>query len=192
MLKVDHIVNSIFNSITWILSDSESDHVWLVDCGDVAPILKFIENKDVIGVLLTHAHFDHIYGLPELLKHFSNCKIYTNESGRETLANAKKNMSFYHESPVTVDDSCITISDEGDTIALFPNITANVYATPGHHPSCLTYMVGDYIFTGDAYIPGVKVATNLPGGMKLQAKESCNTIIQMAYKKNICPGHESI
>ena len=185
MLKVDHIVNSIFNSITWILSDSESDHVWLVDCGDVAPILKFIENKDVIGVLLTHAHFDHIYGLPELLKHFSNCKIYTNESGRETLANAKKNMSFYHESPVTVDDSCITISDEG---ALFPNITANVYATPGHHTSCLSFVVDNYLFTGDAFIPGIKVATNLPGAQKENAKESVKKIKSLAINMSICPG----
>ena len=64
----------------------------------------------MVGVILTHAHFDHIYGLPELLKQYPNCKIYTNESGRETLANAKKNMSFYHESPVTVDESYTTIA----------------------------------------------------------------------------------
>ena len=45
MLKVDHIVNSIFNSITWILSDSDSDHVWLVDCGDEATIIGMIGEK---------------------------------------------------------------------------------------------------------------------------------------------------
>ncbi len=191
MLRVDHIVNSIFNSITWILSDSESDYVWLVDCGDVAPIMELIGKKDVFGVLLTHAHFDHIYGLPELLKHFPNCKIYTNESGRETLANAKKNMSFYHESPVTVDESYATICDECDTIVLFPNITANVYATPGHHPSCLTYMVGDYLFTGDAYIPGVKVVTNLPGGDKMLVEESMKKILLLSDNKVIMSGHAS-
>ena len=192
MLKVDHIVNTIFNSITWVLSDSESDHVWLVDCGDVAPVLKLIGKKDVVGVLLTHAHFDHIYGLPELLMRFLNCKIYTNESGRETLANAKKNMSCYHESPVTVEEHHSTICDEGDTIAIFPNTTANVYATPGHHPSCLTFMVGDYLFTGDAYIPGVKVVSNLPQGNKQQAKDSIEKIRELSIGKTIFPGHKEI
>ena len=192
MLRVDHIVNSIFNSITWILSDSESDYVWLVDCGDVAPIIGMIGKKDVAGVLLTHAHFDHIYGLPELLKQYPICKIYTNESGRETLANAKKNMSFYHESPVTVEEPCSTICDEGDTITLFPNITTNVYSTPGHHPSCLTFMVGDYLFTGDAYIPGVKVVTNLPDGNKPLAQDSFERILKLSEKKRICAGHLSL
>lgn len=189
MLRVDHIENSIFNSITWILSDSDSDYVWLVDCGDVAPALELIGKREIVGVLLTHAHFDHIYGLPELLKRFPNSKIYTNESGRETLANAKKNMSFYHESPVTVEEPCSTFCDEGDTITLFPDTTAIVYSTPGHHPSCLTFMVGDYLFTGDAYIPGVKVVTNLPGGNKKQAQESLERILQLTFEKIVCSGH---
>lgn len=79
MLKVDHVVNTIFNSITWVLSDSDSDHVWLVDCGDIKPILERVGNKEIAGVLLTHAHFDHIYGLPELLKPYPDCRVYTNE-----------------------------------------------------------------------------------------------------------------
>lgn len=189
MLKVDHIVNTIFNSITWVLSDSDSDHVWLVDCGDVNLVLELIGKKDVVGVLLTHAHFDHIYGLPELLMRFPNCKIYTNESGRETLANAKKNMSFYHETPVTVDESYSTICNDGDSITLFQNTIANVYATPGHHPSCLTFMVDDCLFTGDAFIPGVKVVTYLPQGNKVQAQESLEKIRKFAFEKIVCSGH---
>ena len=30
MLYVDKIVNSIFDSITWLLSETESNQVWLV------------------------------------------------------------------------------------------------------------------------------------------------------------------
>ena len=92
MLQVDRIVNSIFDSITWLLSETESNHVWLVDCGDIDPILEKLKGKTVAGVLLTHAHFDHIYGLPELIKHLPECKIYTNEAGLIALADARKNM----------------------------------------------------------------------------------------------------
>ena len=62
-----------------------------------------IEGNEVSGVLLTHAHFDYIYGLPELIKRFPNSKIYTNEIGREALADGKLNMSLYHETPLTVE-----------------------------------------------------------------------------------------
>lgn len=41
-----------------------------------------------------------------------------------------------------------------------------VIETPGHCPSCLTYYTDNYIFTGDSYIPNVKVVTKLPYGDK--------------------------
>ena len=189
MLKIDYIGNSFFDSITWLLSVEESSWVWLVDCGDVEPVIKKIGGKNIAGVLLTHAHFDHIYGLPELLERYPDCKIYTNEIGRETLANVKLNMSLYHETPLTVEGPQICICGEGDDIELFENISAKVYETPGHHPSCLTFRVEDNLFTGDAFIPGIKVVTNLPKGDKKQAQVTLERIKTLAKGKKIRPGH---
>ena len=50
-------------------------------------------------------------------------------------------------------------------------------------------MVEDYFFTGDAYIPGIKVVSNMPGGKKLQAQESVTYIQSVSKGKQICPGH---
>ena len=68
---------------------------------------------------------------------------------------------------------------------------AKVHETPGHHPSCLTFEIGDYLFTGDAYIPGEKVVTILPGADKTLAAESLERIKRMAEGKVVCPGHET-
>lgn len=190
MLKIDHIVNSFFDSMTWLLSETESNQVWLVDCGDIDPIIDKIGNKHVSGVLLTHAHFDHIYGLPALIERFPECKIYTNNIGRETLADARFNMSLYHETPLTVEGPQIYICKEGDEISLFNDVTARVFETPGHHPSCLSYMVCKYLFTGDAYIPGIKVVTNLPKGNKKLARESLERILKLANRKTVLCGHK--
>lgn len=190
MLKIDYIVNSFFDSITWLLSEEGSSRVWLVDCGDVEPIIEKIGGKSIAGVLLTHAHFDHIYGLPKLLECYPDCTIFTNEIGRETLANAKLNMSLYHETPLTVEGHQINICGEGDDIELFDNISAKVFETPGHHPSCITYNVDDYLFTGDAYIPGLKVVTNLPKGDKKLAQKSMERIEKIADGRIVLPGHK--
>ena len=189
MLKIDYIRNSFFDSMTWLLSETESNQVWIADCGDVEPIIEKIEGREIAGVLLTHAHFDHIYGLPELIERYPDCRVFTNEIGRKTLADAKLNMSLYHETPLTVEGPQVQICSEGDKLPLFRNVTAEVYETPGHHPSCLTYMVGNYIFTGDAYIPGIKVVTNLPKGDKYEAQESMLKILKLAEGKRILPGH---
>ena len=187
-MLIHNIVNTFFSSCTYVLT--VDDFSWLVDCGDVEPILSLIKGKNLKGVLLTHAHYDHIYGLNELLRHFSNTLVYTNECGKDTLLNARKNMSLYHETPFVFEyPENIRIVNDGDEIELDKGITAKVVATSGHHPSCLTYIISDAIFTGDSYIPGIKVVTNLPKGNKKLAQDSVEKILLMSEGRIIYPGH---
>ena len=87
MLSIDYFTNRVFNSRTYILSKEGSDEVWLVDCGDFDRVQERIGNKSIKGVLLTHAHSDHIYGLKELQRVFPDVKIVTNEYGFEAIWN---------------------------------------------------------------------------------------------------------
>jgi len=79
---------------------------------------------------------------------------------------------------------------QGTVLTHVDGVQAKVYHTPGHNPSCLTYEIGDYLFTGDAYIPGVKVVTTLKGGDKAKAAESVERILRLAEGKTVCAGHE--
>lgn len=187
--SVSIIPNSIFNSRTYVLEVSDTSPVWLVDCGDLDKALKQIGERRISGLLLTHAHFDHIYGIPKLLELFPDCPIITNAVGLTTLQSDKLNMSRYHETPISVTPQNIILVHEGDLVPLFQGISALVYETPGHHPSCLTYEIGDSLFTGDAYIPGEKVITNLPGGNKSLATASVERILSLSQGKTIWPGH---
>ena len=190
MVKVEFVVNRVFTSRTYILSTDDAEGVWLVDCGDVDKALEIIGHRSIKGVLLTHAHFDHIYGLPDLLKVYPNLPIYTNAFGVEALGNERVNMSRYHEMPISYNGDNVLVVSEGDRIPLFEEMEAICYETPGHNPSCLTFEIGDYLFTGDAYIPGVEVVTNLPKGDKAMAAESFQRIESLAVGKIVCPGHE--
>ncbi|MCQ2181785.1 MAG: MBL fold metallo-hydrolase [Bacteroidales bacterium] len=116
MLIVDYIVNSVFNSRTYILSEDGSDKVWLVDCGDVEPVMSIVGSRKVEGVLLTHAHFDHIYGLPSLLERFPDVAIYTNGWGKRALADDRMNLSRYHDAPVCVECPNVRIVSEGEKV----------------------------------------------------------------------------
>ena len=195
MMEVSYIVNSVFTSRTYILSQQGRPEVWLVDCGDVAPLLERLPALaggafSVKGVLLTHAHFDHIYGLPRLTERFPEVKVFTNEAGRVALADERLNLSKYHGDPIRYAGDNVVLCDEGTEIALSGGLSARVYATPGHHPSCLCFAVGDHLFTGDAYIPGVNVVTTLPGGDKALATQSAQRILALVEGKVLCAGHE--
>lgn len=190
-MHVSYIVNSVFNSRTYILSEIGSDDVWLVDCGDVEKILEKIGGKLVVGVLLTHTHSDHIYGIGKLLSFFPGVLIYTNEFGYEALASPKLNISRYHSEfdDISIEDrSNVRIISEKSCLNILGH-KVGVYETPGHDPSCLTYRIERYLFTGDSFIPGVKVFTGFPNSDKNKAAESESQIIKMSEGMVVYPGH---
>lgn len=193
MIQIKEIVNSIFTSKTYILYKEGKEKAWLVDIGDIEPVVAFLEEKHLIveGVLLTHAHFDHIYGVVPLVERFPECKVYLTEYAKKALASDKLNMSRYHESPISYEGDNEIVVREGESMSLFDGEPAmQFYETPGHNPGCLTMMLGDLIFTGDAYIPGVGANTQLPHANKKQAKESMDRILKMAEGKTLYSGHK--
>lgn len=192
MFQVSDIVNRIFTSKTYILFCEGHDKAWLVDVGDIEPVVEFLQEKKltVEGVFLTHGHFDHIYGLPSLIEHYPNCRVYTTEFGKESLASDKLNMSRYHDTPIIYEGDNVTVVHEGDSMRLFDGESLlEFFETPGHNPGCLTMVLGDMIFTGDAYIPGVGTNTQLPYANKEQAQQSLERILKLAEGKTILSGH---
>lgn len=188
------IKNTIFNSATYILSNSITKEVLLIDCGDIAPIVNYIDEHQLQlkGVFLTHSHFDHIYGLNELAHRYSHFPIYTSQHGAEGLKNPKLNMSRYHEGiqDFIYENENIEILAEGKKINIGEE-NIQVMETPGHDWSCLTYQIGKYLFTGDSYIPKAKPQFNFPKGNKKLYFLSEERIINVAKTENltIMPGH---
>lgn len=193
MVRVEYITNQFFNSRTYVLSAESTDEVWLVDCGDVEHALeRLAKGKRVRGLLLTHTHADHIYGINRLLELFPNASVYTNSFGQGALDDSKLNITRYHnEVPDFVIDhkENVQVVDEGDKILLFEGVMAEVFSTIGHDASCLTYQVESYLFTGDSYIPGVPVVARFPKSNKKQAAASETRIRSLAEGLTVCPGH---
>ena len=182
-------MNRIFNSCSYVISHDGAS--WLVDCGDVDQLLPLIDGE-LHGVMLTHAHFDHIYGLNHLEALFPGVPVLTNEAGHEGLLSDKLNFSRYHEEPFILDtpESIMVVAD-GQQVALFDGISAQAIYTPGHSPGCVTWRVGDALFTGDSYIPGVKTVTNFPHSDRELARNSRERILRMAEHCQVYPGHPS-
>lgn len=187
-MTLRRIENDFLSSNTFVLSDG--DKTILIDCGDVEDL---DENLHIDAVFLTHPHFDHIYGLNKLLERQPICKVYIMNGGSRYLASDRQNLSRYHETPYSfVSDNICEIYD-GDIIEISEKIKVRVYATPGHNPVCASYFIGNYFFTGDSYIPGVKTVFTLPHSNKTDALSSEENIKQLWVEGILlCPGHGEI
>ena len=192
MIQINVVVNSIFTFKTYIIYKTGEDKAWLVDIGDVEPVVGYLEERQLTltGVFITHGHFDHIYGLPRLIEHYPAGKVYATEYGKKSLASDKLNMSRYHEAPIIYEGDNVIVVHEGDKLVLFEDEPAvQFYETPGHNQGCLTMVLGDLIFTGDAYIPGIGVNTQVRHSDKEMAKTSMERILKLAEGKAILSGH---
>lgn len=183
-------LNKISKSYSYVVIDPEKNHSWIIDIGDYEMVRKMIGNTDIQGILLTHIHYDHIYGLPDLLCVFKHVPIYTNVAGKNGLNDPYENLSFYYGSPLIVTESKLIKSiEEKETKEDLMNKGIEWICTPGHHPSCITWLIGDYLFTGDSYIPGQKVVTKLLSGNREKAVESEQLIKSLMDNKVVCAGH---
>lgn len=101
----------------------------------------------VSAILLTHGHFDHIWGTKEL-KELSGSKIYAYEGERELLGDARLNVSAQAGRPYTLEADVYLKDKEKLTVA---GISCQVIATPGHTAgSCCYYFEQEKILlSGD-------------------------------------------
>ena len=179
-MEVSSHINSIYNSMSYRIGDC------LIDPGD-----EWEEFDGANCVFITHCHFDHVYGLNSLIKLNPKVKIFTNEYGRDMLIDARKNLSLYIESPFVISDPCLVIAiKDGGIVKLNSNINVRGVYTPGHNPSCITWIFEESVFTGDSYIPGKRTITNIPGGNKEDSMQSLEIIRRLSIGKKIYPGHK--
>lgn len=184
---IRQIVNTVFRSCSYVISHEGCS--WLVDCGDLDQILPLVDGK-LQGVLLTHAHFDHIYGLNSLMILYPGLSVYTNQVGLDTLLNDKLNFSRYYGEPIIFNEpDRVKLVEDREWVELFDGIRAQAVFTPGHSPCCVTWIIDDALFTGDSFIPGVKTVTNIPHSNKDLAAESESLISELAEHRTIYSGH---
>ena len=193
-MHVEQVVNSVFDSNTYVISEDGNNRIWLVDAGNVEDVFnRLTKDKIIKGVFITHAHFDHIYGLNKIIERFPDCEVFTSEYGKEGLFSDKINLSFYHEDPIVIKGANIRILHENDRVELFEDCFLETFETPGHNWGSLTFKVNNYLFTGDSFIPGYDVVTKLKGGNKDESKKSLKKIKSLISEETIiCPGHKNM
>ena len=196
-MRVSRHINSVLRSNTYIISEDEESHVFVIDPGDTIPILEWIKsnNKIISGIILTHSHYDHIYGLNDLIGAFPSIKLYIVHLTLEGLFSEKLNTSLYHEKPFILKieyERNLVFIESNSKYRLWGSDFFSIIHTPGHTKDSIAINVADYLFCGDALIPGLKVY-KVKGSDSEAIVDSINKICNTFHGTTLLlPGHGDV
>lgn len=165
------LVGPLLTNCYLLISDNEAV---LIDPGFLTKeILKEIEGKKLLYIILTHYHWDHILGAKKL-KEKTGAKILIHKED-------KKFLKF------EVDQ----LLDGGEEIR-FGKEFLKIIHTPGHTPGSISILVQNFLFTGDTLFEDGVGRTDLPGGSEKDLQKSLKILEKIIKPKmQILPGHGS-
>jgi glyoxylase-like metal-dependent hydrolase (beta-lactamase superfamily II) len=139
-------------------------------------------------VLETHAHADHLTGA-QLLRRRFDARAVIGAAIREVQATFKDIFSLAH---LETDGSQFDVLlSDGDMLSAGA-LRIEALATPGHTPACMTFKIGDALFTGDLlfmddYGTG---RCDFPKGSAAQMYDSVQKIYRLPDETKVYPGHD--
>lgn len=168
----------------------------IVDIGTTKDdVIEYIEKhyEKVAGILLTHAHFDHIRGLPKILRRFKNVPVYLAKEDEPLLNDPSINSSNLTGEKVAVNVTTIPVED-GEVIKVHNSFRFQVIKTPFHTMGSVCYLFEDdnALFTGDSLFKGSIGRTDLEASDPSLVNSSLKKLTKLNENLVIYPGHGPI
>jgi glyoxylase-like metal-dependent hydrolase (beta-lactamase superfamily II) len=191
------------NTVSYLVHDPDTKKAAIID-----PVLDFTprngriattsadalltaaagQGLDIIYVLETHAHADHLSAAHHL-REVTGAPIVI---GAQITEVQKIFGALFEADDVTHDGAAFDhLLQDGDMLPL-GNLTIHALHTPGHTPACVTYVIGDAAFVGDTmFMPDYGTArADFPGGSGHMLYGSIRKILDLPPETRIFVGHD--
>ena len=161
------------DNYAWMLRDSGSGAVAIVDPADAKPIIAALEKAGgrLDLILLTHHHSDHIAGVDEVRARFAGAKVVGAAADAHRLPKLDQAVK------------------EGDAVA-FGGASARVIDTPGHTRGQINYFIadGEILLSGDTLFS--LGCGRLIEGTAAEMFASLRKLAALPGGTKVCCGHE--
>lgn len=188
--KIESFCDNSDNANTYLIyNDLECV---IVDPANNDNILKkYMGERKIVGILLTHGHYDHFKTLNKLLDNDS--LIYMHKNAYTKLLDV--NMSYAKAFgcneclELPLDKLKFVVMNEKINLGSF--IVKCLY-TPGHTDCMMSYLIDDNLFSGDFLFKHTIGRTDLVTGSLIRMQNSLREIKKIKNNLRIYPGHGDV
>jgi glyoxylase-like metal-dependent hydrolase (beta-lactamase superfamily II) len=195
MLQIQSFVFNAFSENTYLLIN-ENKECWIVDpgmydAGETKKFTDFLEREGLQpqAIINTHAHIDHIFGIPALMERYS-LPFGMHQADMPVLQGAKGAAMLFGFHIQTIPQPTFFIR-EGEALQLGGD-TLEVRLAPGHSPGSVVfyYAPGKWLIGGDVLFAGGIGRTDLPGGHHQTLLDSIRTeLMTLPDDTEVFAGH---
>ena len=176
----------------YLVADEQAKQAVLFDAPNdtVAPLLEEAARRgwDVIGLWLTHGHFDHIADHPEVSRRFPEAKVLIHRLDDPKLhrPNAMAMLLPFKITPRRADGHV----EDGQKLKI-GSIDVEVIHTPGHSPGHVMYHLPaeKVLIGGDLIICGAVGRTDFPDSNPAALDASIRRVMRLPPDTQLLPGH---
>lgn len=143
---------------------------------------------EVAAILLTHGHFDHIWGCSKL-RQLSGAPVYAYEGEEDVLLSSDLNVSEQAGRACTVKAN--TLLKDGEEVTV-EGMTFQLLATPGHTKGscCYYFKEAGMLISGDTLFEESVGRTDLPtGSMGTLTRSIAEKLTSLPDDTVVYPGH---
>ena len=197
-MKYQALVSNPLEENTYLVWDEKSGEAAIIDAGmwcdeEYRQVESFIaaHHLTLKYALLTHAHFDHIYGLSFIRHRYDILPMcHADDVGTyQSQPDMMREFGIELQEPLP---PFARLLADGDVITLGEDLSLSVIHTPGHTPGgCCFYDKEDgVLFSGDTLFRASVGRTDLPGGNPVAEFQSIRQrILTLPPDTQILPGH---
>lgn len=202
-LQIQAFFDEATNTVTYLVTDPATRYTAIID-----PVLDYDhrsgkathesadrvldaareQDLNIVWILETHAHADHLSAAPYLHKQ-SGAPIVIGEYIRDVQTIFSP---VFNIDDVSGDGSEFNrLLRDGETIAL-GELSIEVIHTPGHTPACVSYRIGDAVFVGDTlFMPDYGTArADFPGGSARTLYQSIQRLLALPAETRLFMCHD--
>lgn len=189
-IDVDVLCEHSYNANTYFIK--KDDEVLLIDpANDIRSIKTMLKNKKLVGVLLTHGHYDHFKTLTKVLNEY-NVICYMHKKAFLKLKNVDASCArmFGHNVEEQIDEKQVKNVSDGMNLKI-ENFKIKCLYKPGHTDCSMVYIIDNLMFSGDFLFNNGIGRFDLPTSNSIVMSNSLKEIIQIGKKQDyiVYPGH---